>query len=880
MIPPKKTPAWRRYLRFWGSNVPQDVDDELAFHLDMRAKEYVARGMTEADARRLAAERFGDPARPRHECVDIDETYLRRQRRAHAFAGFRNDLVFAARLLRRQRLPSVVAVLCLALGIGATTTMFSIGKTLLLNPMPYANASRVVMIETHHITLKTGTTVSSYLDYMDWRTRAHSFEEMGAFGGTGFTVGLSTPIRAGGGVISANFFHMLGVKPEAGRLFTEDDDTPGAAMVVLVSHRFAEDYLGGAKTVVGKSFDVGGTKRTVVGVIPDSGTFPSGAQIWAPFEGSFNKTHRADRNLDVYASLEPGMTIDAASRELSAIQSQMAAEHPQADSYVSTRVEPLRERYVRSSRTGLAALGVATVLVLLIACTNVAALQIARATARAREIAVRTAIGASRTRIVRQLLTEAVMLAVAGGAIGVAMAFGGVKYVAKAIAGNAPRWMAFHIDGQALAFTFAVSMVAGIAFGILPALRLARTDPSDVLRGGRSAVGVARGALQRVFVVAEIALSVILVVGAMLAIESALRLQAVPLGLDPDAVISFRVALQGSRYDAKEERARVMDQFAKIIAAIPGVSGAGATTYMPINGCCSQFPMQIRGHEVSPKERLLVTGNMITPTFFDALHIPLVAGRAFTEADDAAAPKVVIINETFAKRFWPDGDALGHEIDTGTGMARIVGIVGDIKQGHMADAPEPQFYRPHLQDPWAAMTFVVRAKGIAPNRLMPEVRRAFRQLDASTPIYSVATLDRVIAGTVDPARLFGVLFAVFAGVALALATAGVYATMSFFVSQRTRELGLRVALGAEPVRVVGLMLRQGMAMAAIGGAVGIGAGVFGAKALAHSLYGVTANEPIIYLAGALVLAFAAVAATYGPARRASEVDPMVALRAE
>jgi hypothetical protein len=313
--------------------------------------------------------------------------------------------------------------------------------------------------------------------------------------------------------------------------------------------------------------------------------------------------------------------------------------------------------------------------------------------------------------------------------------------------------MTFAVDGRALAFTLAVSMLVGLAFGVLPAMRLIRVDPTGVLRGGRGATE-GRGLPQRLFVVSEIALSVILVIGAALAIESVVQMQRIPLGLDPTNVLTFRVGLAGQRYESDNERGRVIEQFTERVAALPGVEGAAATTYVPINGCCSQFGTAIEGRDNDPRHILMVTGNMVTPGFFTTLRIPIVAGRDFTTADDSAAPKVAIINETFAKKFWPAGDALGHRINTGNGMGTIVGIVGDIKQARMIDPPEPQFYRPHLQDPWETMTFTVRVKDGDPQRIVPDVRRVLRDLDPTLPVYSVSTLERAISNTVDSHRLF------------------------------------------------------------------------------------------------------------------------------
>lgn len=878
---PKRMPAWRRYLRFWGSNPPGDVDDELRFHLEMRVAEYIARGMLPDAARQRAAQRFGSVDRAREECAVIDEAHARSEGRAETMQGIRQDVAFSLRLLKRQALPSVVAALCLALGIGATTTMFSVGHTLLRRPLPFPKGDRVVTLASERKSSRTLVTIASYPDFVDWRARSRSFEEMAAIRQGSFSFVLSTPVRGSGGEVSAHFFQTFGITPEAGRLFTDDDAQVGAPKVIVVSHSFAETRLGGAAQVVGKELVVGGEKRVVVGVIADAARYPSSGQAWAPLQKDYARESRGNRSYEVFGLLREGMTIDAARRELAAVSEQIAKEHPDQDAYAGGMLTPLRERFIGSSRSGLLALSAATILVLLVACTNVAALQVARAQTRAREIAVRSAIGAGRSRIVRQLLTESVMLSLAGGVLGVGVAVGGMRYVARSIAAQAPGWMTFGVDTRALLFTLVVSMLVGIAFGLAPALKLSRVDPNAVLRAGATGIlGLARGLTQRVFVATEIALSIVLVIGALLAIESVVRLQRVPLGIDPTGVVSFRITLQGPRYDSAPERAGVIRDFERRIAAIPRVEGVGATTYVPIVGCCSQFGVQVQGRETEPSHSLMVTGNIVTPGFFHSVRIPLLQGREFIDGDNAAAPKVVIINETFAKRFWPAGDAIGHIIDSGDGLERIIGVVGDIKQARITDGPEPQFYRAHAQDPWEGMTFTARVRGDNAEHILPDVRRAMRDLDANLPVYGVQTLERILADVVDSHRVFGILFAAFALVALILATAGVYATMSFFVSQRTRELGVRVALGAESGRVVGYVMRQGAVLAIVGAVVGATGGIAAARVLAHSLYGVSASEPTRYAVAVSTLVLAAVLASYGPARRASGVDPMIALRSE
>jgi putative ABC transport system permease protein len=872
--------SWWRYRRFWGQNFVEDVEEEIDFHFDMRVNEYIARGLSPEDARQRAAQRFGDVRRAREECVVINEQFARSEGRAQWLGAVRQDTVFAARLLRRQWFPSLIAVLCLALGIGAATTMFSVGNTLLLRPLPFPNAERVVSITTTRMTNREVSTIVSYPDFVDWQRRARSFDDMTVSRQGSFTFVLSTPIRASGASVTARYFHVLGVQPEAGRLFTLDDDRPGAPQVLIVSHSFAESRLGGAKDVVGKEFIVGGVKRTVVGVIPDQMRLPSSGQVWAPMQRNYATANRGNRDVNAMAVLKRGVTAEQALRELEGISVAIGKEHPDRDVYAVSSLPALRERFVGSSRSGLAALSAATLLVLLVACTNVAALQVARSAARAKEIAVRVAIGAGRQRVVRQLLTESVAFSVTGGLLGIGIAMLGMKYVARSIAASAPPWMHFGLDARALAFTVAISVAVGVIFGVSPALRLARIDPNEVLRGGQAPLGLARGALQRLFVSSEIALSVILVVGALLAIQSVTRLQRIPLGVDPTGVLTFRMTLQGPRYEKEPPRVLVVSELEQAIERIPGIEAAGATTHVPLIGCCSKFGVQIEGRQTDAANVMMVTGSLVTPGFFKSVRIPLLQGRTFTRGDDASAPKVVVINETFAKRFWPNGDAVGHRIDSGNGVETIIGVVGDIKQARIDEAPEPQFYRAHMQDPWDDMTFTVRVTNGDAQRVISDVRRALRDLDATLPVYGAQTMDQMLASFIDSHRVFSILFGAFAAVALTLATAGVYAIMSFFVSQRTRELGLRVALGAESQRVVGYVMRQGAVLAATGGIVGLGAGMLAARYLAHTLYGVSASEPLLYVVAAGTLVVAAGVASYGPARRASTVDPMVALRPE
>jgi len=883
---PHRPPAWRRYLSFWGADIAADVEDELRFHLEMRAAEYAARGLTPDAARSRAEQRFGNVHRAREACARIDRRQARAETHAHMLLALRQDTVYALRVLRRQWLPALAAVLCMSVGVSATTAMFSVADTLLLRPLPYPNGDRLVAISTNHVGAASSIGVSSYLDYRDWRASQHSFDDMGAIGETNFIMLHGEPRRVSASLVTASFFPSFGIGAEFGRVFSDADDRPGAAPVMVVSDAFARQEFGEPSRALGESIVLNGIARTIVGVIPDRWRFPSRGETWLPIatggysgfsNGVENPSSRGNRNLQVFGALHRGVSLDRARGELAAVAARLQRDWPGTNAQMTTSLAPMRDQYVGDIRGSLVAVIGATMLVLLVACANVAALQLARASARTREMAVRAAIGASRGRIVRQLLTESVVLSFAGGALGTVLAIWARELIRRAVAPSTPAWMTFDIDGRVLLFAFGVSMLAGVAFGIAPALRLADLRAGSALRN--ATVGSSRSRLQRAFVVAEVAISIMLVVSASLALKSVWRIDRIPLGIDPAGVVTFEVTMQGARYDQPPARARLVDEVEQRLRAMPGVVAAGAADRMPINGCCSQFPMVIQGQPVPQGHEPFVTGTIATPGYFAALHVHLLAGRTFEASDDASAPKVMLINQTFAHKYWPHGDALGHLVNTGAGFAAIVGVVQDVKQASIFGAPDPQFFRPYAQDPWTRAVFAVRARGDLA-QVASAARRVVRSIDPTMPIFDVQTLAEVFDEATLTTRSLSRLLVAFAGIALLLAATGLYGLVSFLVERRTRELGLRVALGAEPSRVARMVIGQACALAAAGIAVGIGGAMLAAKWLASTLYGVTPRDTSAYLAAALILGAASLAASYGPARRASRADPMDALRAE
>ena len=878
-----KTPAWRRYLRFWGSDPGADVDEELRFHLDMLVADLMARGMSHDEARIRAERRFGDERRTRDACVSIDQAATRANARGASLASLGQDVRYAIRLLRRQMGPAVLAVVCLALGIGATTAMFSVANALFIRPLPFPHGERLFLVATTRNRVDDAD-VASYQDYLDWRARQHSFSEIAAFGQTSFPVVRSRPVRASGAVVTANFFRTFGVLPERGRLFADGEDRAEGPDIAIVSHGFAEREMGGIDRAVGSTISIRGIPRRVVGVVPDGRAIPTGGEVWTPIPrdldrallpGQSNLT-RSNRGLQIIGWLPPNVTIDQARAEYEALEARLSREYPENDAGLTTKIRPLRDVYVGSARSSLFAMMSATVLVLLVACANVAGIQLARATSRIREIAVRSAIGASRGRVFRQLLTESVMLSLAGGIAGALIAVRASELAEVSVLGQAPGWLTPSVDLRVLSFAVGVAMLTGIAFGVAPAMRLTRVDPADALRGGRSALGPSRGGLQRMFVVVQLALSIVLAVAAGLSIRSVQRLQRVPLGFDDRGALLFTAALLTSRYDVSGERARFADALTERAAGLPGVSAAGASSLAPLRGV-SRWALRIDGQALPPDQKLMVNGNSVTSRYFEAMGIPLIAGRSFTNADAANAPAVMVINESFAKRFWPNGDAVGRLVQEGADHTTIVGVVGDVAQ-RIGESPGPQFYRPYAQKPVTTLTFVVRTSSGDPTRLTPDIRRIVHDLDPSLPIYNETTARRMVDFSFAGNRTFESLMIVFGAIALILATMGVYAVTSFLVSQRTQELGLRLSLGAEPAQLLALVLRGSAALAVVGAVAGLFGSFFAARWLSHTLYGVGTDEIGIYVAAAVLLVLGALAASVGPARRAAAADPMSTLR--
>ena len=877
-----RPPGWRRFFRVKDRDVETEIDDELRFHLDMRTEEKVRQGIPESDARRAALDRFGDVASIHDTLGSIDRERERAERRREAIVDLGQDMAYAVRVLLRKPLTAFIIVLCLALGIGSATTVFSVGDALLLRPLPYPNGSRLVQVGTTR-GADTRITVASFEDYADWRDRQRTFDALGAYQRQTHTIVTDNSARLSGGArVTSSVFAALGIRPVRGRLFSAADDVPSAPLVVIVTAPFADRMLGGVDKAVGSMLRLGERRVEVVGVLAAASAFPEGIETFTNMPRAVVPENRGSRSLELVGALKPGVTVEAAYRDLAGISRQVAREHSDLDSTVSAGVRPLRDRYVGSARSAFGAIAAAAVLLLVIACANVASLQLARGSARAREIAVRSALGATRSRVLRLLLTESLILAVVGGAAGIAVAMVSTRVVALSIPTEFERWMTPELDVRVLLAALVISTITGIAFGLMPALRLSRIAPARSLHdGGRGGIDLSRLKLQRTFVAVQMALSVVLLVGAAMAATSFTRLTRQDPGFSTSGVTMFRLAMRGERYEDDGRRIRLVESFVEQLRAVPGVETVAAASHVPIADCCSKFGLHVEGEVRESSNAHMVTGNVVTPDFFKALGIRLIKGRTFAASDGLNAPRVTIINETFAREFFPGREALGRTVYEESDALTVIGVVRDVKQTTLMDAPETQFYLPQSQKPWDALTFVMRVRdGVQTAPIITEARRILRGIDPLLPLYRTTAMDQILANALTSQRMFRTLLQGFALIALVLAAAGMYGITSYYVAQRIPELGIRLALGARPGSLLRLVLRQGLVLAVIGAVAGLTAAVAAAKVLSNMLYGVAADEPSVYLVAIGLLSLTTLIACLGPALRATSVEPLQALRSE
>jgi putative ABC transport system permease protein len=680
---------------------------------------------------------------------------------------------------------------------------------------------------------------------------------------------------------------MLGVRPIMGRTFTPEDEKPGAALVVLMGHRLWQRRFASNPDIVNRTVELNGRTYTVAGVMPENFRFPEWSEMWVPATVNVDEAFRGDHSFECVARLKQDASAEQAQSEMKTIARRLEQQYPSNANW-SVLVQPFREARVGELRPVLYIFMGAVMFVLLIACANIANLLLARGVSRGKEIAIRTALGASRGRIIRQLLTESVIIGLAGGALGVLLALWGLDLVLAAIPIELPFWIRFDIDGGVLLFTLVVSLLTGVIFGLAPALQVSKPDLNDTLKegGGRGSTGGARrNRLRGALVVSEIALSLLLLIGATLMIQSFLRMQSAEPGLDPRNVLTMQLSLPDTKYADKQKRTAFFTDALERIEALPDVSAAAATSNVPLGDSYSSTGYTLEGETYAPGEGPDAGYSIVTPNYFRVVGLSLRSGRAFTREDTNERTGVVIVNEAFVHRHFKTGeDPLGRRLHTGidnSGEWRtIVGVAPDVKQRRLNEPPAAQVYLPYAQKPYSWMTIMTRTKNADPLSMTAPVRAAVHSVDRGLPLYDIMSMDEVVLRSMWMPRLYGMLLGAFALVALVLAAVGIYGVMSYSVTQRTHELGIRMALGAQRSDVLRLVIRQGMLMATVGVGIGLAASFVVMRVLSNLLYGVSASDPATFAGLSLTLAATALFACYVPARKATRVDPMVALRYE
>ncbi|HKC87732.1 MAG TPA: ABC transporter permease [Blastocatellia bacterium] len=793
------------------------------------------------------------------------------------------DLRYGARVLLKNPGFSLIAVITLALGIGANTAIFSVVNAVLLRPLPFNDPERLVMGWNRGAEAAGGDrTPLAVADLLDWRAQSRSFAEIGAFQNIMYSyTGGDSPERVQAAGVTANFFSILGANAQLGRAFSPDEERPGAQRVALLSDGFWRKHFAADPQVVGRTINLNGASYTVIGVAPGALDFPSKlVELWTALQLQ-QPTRRGPYFLNGVARLKPGVSLGQARAEaLNKLKSSYEGE-------LDLNVLPVNEFVVGDVRLALLVLLGAVTLVLLIAAVNVANLMLTRSAARVKEISIRVALGASRARIIRQLLTESLLLAAAGGLLGAMWASWGVELVLKLAPENIPRLSQIGIDGRALGWTALVSLLAGVLFGLAPAWQSSRLGVNETLKeGGRGATeSLGKRRWRDLLVISELALAVMLLIGAGLLVKSFWRLQRVDSGIDTERALTMQLALRGQRYADPRQVDAFYPRLLERIQALPGVRAAAVSNSLPPDNTEFSDDFTIEGRPNVPNQPPPIAYMIrVSQDYFRALDIPLRRGRYFNVADSRGAPQVAIINETMARQFFPNEDPVGKRVNTGDernpAWRQIVGVVGDVKYNGLAEETQPAMYQPSLQATSFNVFLIVKTEAADPLSLVSAVRNEIRSLDPDLPVARVSTLEQHFATAVAPPRFSAMLIAIFAALALILSSVGIYGVISCSVTQRTHEIGVRVALGARSRDVLGLVVGQGMTLAMIGLGVGLGASFALTRLMKTLLFGVSPTDPLTFIVISALLTFVALLACFLPARRAAKVDPMIALRTE
>ncbi|HSJ13458.1 MAG TPA: ABC transporter permease [Longimicrobiales bacterium] len=874
--------GWARFRGLFGPDPERDVDDELSFHIEMRTRELETRGESPERARELALARFGSLERPRAECVAIDERRGRRHARAETMSELRQDVAFALRTLARAPVFTLVAVATLALGIGANTAIFSVVHAVLLEALPFRDADRLHEISTVY---PDGTSYPlSPPDFMSVQADARHFEDVVALrDGPVTLLGRGDPQEVVAAQVSAGFAEFVGLRFVLGRPFARAEHDPGRHRVAVLTHGFWQRELGGARDVVGRTLDIEGDPYEVIGVLAEGSTIAPAIDLYAPllYDERYDATTARGRRgefLTVIGRARPGVAAEQLEADLRRVGSELAARFPDTNGRLTFGAAPLRERLVGDVRTPLLVLLGAVGFVLLIACANVANLLLARASARQGELAVRAALGAGRGRLVRQLLTESTVLSLLGGAAGLLLAHWATAALVRAQAGNIPRVEEVGLDGTVLLATLAISLLTGLVFGTVPALQATRPGLTLALREeGRGVVGRAGQRLRSGLIVAEIAVAVVLLVGAGLLLRSFAELTRVDPGFRTEQALSFRIQMTPARYPEGEQVRAFADRLIAQLERLPGVTAVAAASSLPLTGVSSLISFAVTGAPPPPDDvNAEISILSVTPGYFGTLGARIASGRDFTEHDRGDAPLVALINEAGARKWFPGENPVGRRV-TAVNDYEVVGVVSDVLQENPGTPAVAELYVPYQQRSTRTLRVVVRSRG-APATMMAAIRSELRQLDETMAVRDLAPLEQLVSRSVAQPRFFMALLALFAAGALLLAAIGVFGVLNYSVTQRARELSIRMALGARAPQVVGMIVRRSVLLAGAGLAIGVAAALALGGVLRSQLFQVGVVDPLTLGAVALVLLAVVVLASWLPARRAAAMDPGLMLR--
>ena len=803
------------------------------------------------------------------------------------------DIRYGLRVLLRRPAFTIVAVATLALGIGANTAIFSVVNAVLLRTLPYHEPERLVALwetSSQHDQEVNNRNEVAMGNFLDWRTQQSAFDEIAAltYANVNLT-GVAEPERIQGAVVTTNLFSLLGVQPGTGRGFLAEEEKPESPRTVIVSNELWQRRFGSDPDLVGKTLTLNGNQVTVVGIMPPAFEFefPITRQVemWLPMRIAASNTDRQSHYLYVVGRLSRGVSVEQAQAGMNVLISQLQQQYPKTNSDRGANVVPLHQQLVGNVQPYLRVLFAAVGFVLLIACANVASLLLARVTARHKEVAIRMAIGASRWRVIRQLLTESILLSTLGGVAGLLLAYWETDLLVALTPPDVPRLGEIGLHGPVFAWTLGISIITGVLFGLAPALGASKPDLNESLKeGGRSIAGPGRSRMRNLLVVSEIALALILLIGAGLMIKSFARLQHVSPGFDPKNLMTMNISLPRQKYRENQQISSFFDQLLERVRSVPGVETVGGIDPLPMSGSDGTTGFVVEG--APPRavgDRPEVGERTITPDYFLTMRIPLLKGRAFNERDREDAPRAVIVNQALANRFWPNEEAIGKRLGFRSADPQlwheVVGIVGNVKHRRLDADPKPELYFPYSQYPGNFMTLVARTSA-DPLNAIPAIRNQVLALDPDQPVFDIKTMDERLSKSVAVSRFIMFLLGVFAALATLLAAVGIYGLMAYTVSQRTHEIGVRMALGAGAADVVSLVLKQGLKLVLAGVGIGVAGSLALTRLMESLLFEVSATDPLTFALISAVLTGVALAACFVPARRATRVDPMIALRYE